>query len=70
MRLASMISAVLLALYGVIVLLQLWFEIFNGPIFWKITVTFVVVLVVTVGVSLIKRDYVQDKKMKDEHFID
>lgn len=65
MRLASMISAVLLALYGVIVLLQLWFEIFNGPTFWKITVTFVVVLVVTVGISLLKRDYGHKNKNKE-----
>ncbi|MEC4748678.1 hypothetical protein [Methylomicrobium sp. Wu6] len=53
-----------------VALLQLWFDLLSGEIFWKLTVTAGALFVVVLGVSLVRREYIEEKKMKDNGYID
>jgi len=70
MKIASIISGSVFVLYAVLLLLQLWIEVVSWSVFVKLTITAGVLIVVTFGVALLYREYIEEKRMKDEHFID
>ena len=70
MKLASIISGVVFVLYAILLLAQLWAEIVSWTIFVKLTITAGVVIVVTFGIALLYREYIEEKSMKDEKYID
>ncbi|MBD3791839.1 MAG: hypothetical protein IE918_06775 [Campylobacterales bacterium] len=70
MKIASIISGTVFVLYAVLLLLQLWAEVVSWTVFVKLTITAGVLIVVTFGVALLYREYIEEKRMKDEHFID
>ncbi|MDD3591300.1 MAG: hypothetical protein PHO65_01505 [Sulfurovum sp.] len=70
MKIASLISGTVFVLYAVLLLLQLWMEVVSWSVFVKLTITAAVLIVVTFGVALLYREYIEEKQMKDDHFID
>ena len=70
MKIASIISGSVFVLYAVLLLLQLWIEVVSWSVFVKLTITAGVLIVVTFGVALLYREYIEEKRMKDEYFID
>ena len=70
MRIAGISSIVLLILGVVLFLLQLWFNCFSAEFFVKMMITLGVLLIVTVAVALIRREYVNNEKLKDDGYID
>ena len=70
MKLASIISGVVFVLYAILLLAQLWAEVVSWTIFVKLTITAGVVIVVTFGIALLYREYIEEKSMKDEKYID
>jgi len=70
MKIASIISGTVFVLYALLLLLQLWAEVVSWSVFVKLTITAGVLIVVTFGVALLYREYIEEKRMKDEHFID
>lgn len=54
----------------VLVLLQMWFSLFDTVFFWKLLVTLVILGSVASFVIAIKQDLTEDKKLKDDKFID
>lgn len=70
MKIASNISIVLILVYAVIAVAQLWFEFFSAETFFKLTVTFGIVIVVSVVVALIRREYINDDQMRKDGHID
>jgi negative regulator of sigma E activity len=70
MKIASLISGTVFVLYAVLLLLQLWMEVVSWTVFVKLTITAGVLIVVTFGVALLYREYIEEKHMKDDHFID
>ena len=70
MKIASIISGSVFVLYAVLLLLQLWAEVVSWTVFVKLTITAGVLIVVTFGVALLYREYIEEKRMKDEYFID
>lgn len=54
----------------VLVLLQMWFSLFDMVFFWKLLVTLVILGSVASFVIAIKQDLTEDKKLKDDKFID
>jgi uncharacterized membrane protein YcjF (UPF0283 family) len=64
-----MAIALLMAM-ALLFLVQLWSQLFTSATFFKLITTLAVVLVVIVVVALIRRDYVQDKRLKDKGLID
>lgn len=70
MRSASLLAIVLLAAMAMLFLAQLWAQPFTSPVFFKLMTTLAVVLVVVVIVALIRREYVQEKRLRDKGLID
>lgn len=70
MKLASITTAVILALYTIFLLLQLWGSIVSWAIFTKVTITAAVIVVTVLGLAMLYREYIQEKDMKNENYLD
>lgn len=51
-------------------LVQLWFSPLSNELFFKLSVTAGVLLVAVVVVTLVVREYLSEKKLKQDGFID
>lgn len=70
MKIASIISGIVFALYAILLLAQLWAEVLSWPVFIKLTITAGVVIVVTLGLAMLYREYIEEKSMKGDKYID
>ena len=70
MKIASMISGAVFVLYALLLLAQLWAEVISWSVFIKLTITAGVIIVVTFGVALLYREYIEEKSMRDDKYID
>ncbi len=70
MKIASIITGVVLALYAVFLLVWLWGDSISFAIFVKTTITAGIIIVVTVGLAILYREYVEEKEMKAEKYLD
>jgi hypothetical protein len=70
MRAGAIICLVIFITWVIIALLQLWFDLLSGEIFLKLTITAGALFVVVLGISLVVREYIDEKKMKDDGYID
>ena len=70
MKAAGITSIILIVLGTILFLLQMWFSCFDAEFFIKMMITLGVLLLASVAISLIRREYVNDKKLKDDGYID
>jgi membrane protein YdbS with pleckstrin-like domain len=70
MKLASIITGVILVLYAVFALVWLWGESISWETFIKTSITAGVIVVATLGLALLYREYVEEKSMKEEKYLD
>ena len=70
MKIGSIICLVLFVAAALLVLMQMWFIPLGAEVFTKILITLVVLFVVALGVTLVKKEYVEEKEMKDSGYID
>jgi hypothetical protein len=56
--------------WAMMAILQLWFEMLSGAVFWKLTITAAIVVAVVLVVTLVIREYLAEKDMKAKGFID
>ncbi len=70
MKIASIISGIVLAVYAIMFLVQIWMEAMSWTLFFKWTLTAAVIIVVTFGLALLYREYVEEKEMKKEKYLD
>jgi hypothetical protein len=70
MKIASIISGTILVLYALFLLVWLWGESISWETFVKTSITTGVLLVATVGLALIYREYVEEKGMREEKYLD
>ncbi|UFH60026.1 hypothetical protein [Sulfurovum mangrovi] len=70
MKIASIVSGMVFVFYAILLLLQLWIEVVSWTVFVKLTITAGVLIVVTFGVALLYREYIEEKSMKDDKYID
>ena len=67
----GIISALGIALsWVVLALVQLWVQPLSADLFFKLTVTAGILVVVIVVVTLVVREYLSEKKLKQDGFID
>ena len=67
----GVISALFISiLWSVLAILQLWFSILETDVFVKLTVTTGILLVIIVIVTLVIREYLSDKQLKKDGFLD
>jgi small neutral amino acid transporter SnatA (MarC family) len=70
MKIASTISGIILALYAVFLLIWLWGDSVSWETFIKTSITAGVIIVATMGLALIYREYIEEKSMKEEKYLD
>lgn len=70
MKLASIIALGLTVVWAVLAVLELWSDIFAGDTFFKLTVTFAIVIGVVVLVALVYNEYIRARTQKDKGYID
>ena len=70
MKTGSIVCLILFVAAAALTLAQMWFSVLSAEVFTKILVTLVVLFVVALGVTLVKNEYIEEKKMKDSGFID
>ncbi|MGZ8097010.1 MAG: hypothetical protein ACXWTH_11230 [Methylosarcina sp.] len=70
MRTGAFICLAIFVAWVFMALLQLWFDILSGEIFWKLTITAGALFIVVLGVALVVREYIHEKKLKDDGYID
>ena len=70
MKIASLITGVILALFAILLLAQMWGNVMPWDLFIKLSITAFVIIVVTFGLALLYREYIEEKTMKDEKYLD
>jgi hypothetical protein len=70
MKTGSIICLALFVLGSLLSLAQLWFEPLSAEVFTKLIVTLVILFVVVLGITLVRNEYIEQKKMKDSGYID
>lgn len=70
MKITVSICLVVLFLWAILAVLQLWFELFTASLFIKLTITAVIIEVVTLIAGLAIREYIKEKRLKDQGYID
>ncbi len=70
MKLASVITGVILAVYAIFALVQLWTTVVPWATFVKISITAAVIVIVTLGLAMLYREYIEEKSMKEDKYLD
>jgi len=70
MKIASIITGVVLSLFAILLLAQIWAAIMPWEVFMKLSVSAGVIIVVTFGLAMLYREYIEEKQMKDENYLD
>jgi len=69
MKIASSISAIIVLIYTILLLFQVWGEGIDIDTFIKLTISAVVMIVVLMGLAVMYREYIEDKSMRDDDYI-
>jgi membrane protein YdbS with pleckstrin-like domain len=71
MKIASIISGIVFLVYAIILLVQVWsLDAMSWETFIKLTITAGVIIVVTFGLAMLYREYIQESEMKKDKYID
>lgn len=70
MKLASIISGTIFALYAVFLLVWLWGDTISWEILIKTSITVAIIIIATMGLALLYREYVEEGGMKEEGYLD
>ena len=70
MRLASYTTIIIISLWLILTLIQVWGEFFTFRTYWKITISLALINLTILIIALIRREYLSDKHLKKNKFID
>jgi len=70
MKYGSIVCTILFVLGVVLSLAQMWFDLFEADLFFKLLVTIGAFFIVALGVTLVFKEYLSEKEMKKKGFID
>ncbi len=70
MKYASIICIILLILWVLVAIVDMWFDIVSWAVFVKLTITLGLLMVVALAVALVKREYVQEQRMRKDKYLD
>ena len=70
MKIASVITGIVLALFTVLLLAQMWATVMPWDTFIKLSITAFIIILVTFGLALLYREYMEEKSMKEEKYLD
>jgi hypothetical protein len=70
MKYGSIVCTLLFVLGVVLSLVQMWFAPFTPELFWKLLITIGSFFVIALGITLVFKEYLSEKEMKDKGYID
>ena len=70
MKYGSIVCAILFVLGVFLFLAQVWFSPMTPETFWKLIFTIGVLLITALVITLVFKDYLSEKKMKEKGYID
>ncbi len=70
MHTGALVCLAIFVLGALLSLAQLWFMPLSAEVFTKVMITLGVLFVVALAVTLVRREYLAEKKMKDQGYID
>lgn len=70
MKLGLISGLAVAVLWGALAIAQLWWAPLDGPTFMKVSVTAAIVEAMIVVVTLALREYLSDKRLKEDGFLD
>lgn len=70
MKVGSIVCTLIFVAGMLLSLLQLWFEPFSAELFIKLLITLSVLFVVALAITLVVREYISEREMKKQGYID
>ena len=70
MRVASIFCLTVCVLWVLMAIADMWFDIMSGEVFIKLTVTLGLIAVLVLGIALVRREYMDEKQLKKDKYID
>ena len=70
MKLAAYTAIILIISWSVMSVFQLWGQVMSDDLYWKITVTMGLIGGGIIVASLIAREYMSEKKLREDKYID
>ena len=70
MKIATIISTVLLVIWVLLTMAMMWTNSVDGEIYIKLTITMGIVVVATILIAMALREYGTEKKLKDHNYLD
>ncbi len=70
MRIASIISSILLILWVILTMGVIWFDVINTIVYFKISISIAIVIVAIILVALAIREYGNEKKLEEHNYLD
>jgi len=70
MKIATMISIVLLVIWVIMTMVMMWTDALDGSMYVKLSVTMGIVVVATILIALALKEYGSEKKLKDHNYLD
>lgn len=70
MKLGVISALAVTVLWSLLALAQLWFAPLSADLFLRVTVSAALVVAVIVIITLVVREYLSEKRLKDQGFID
>lgn len=70
MKAGAIICLIIFVLAAALSIMQLWFTVLKPEIFIKTIISLGILFVVALGITLVRKEYLENKKMKDSGYID
>ena len=70
MKVGYIICSLLLIILAVLSLAQLWLNFISSALFIKLSITFIILFIVCLVITLVVKDYKTEQELKDKGYID
>ncbi len=70
MKIASIISSVLLVIWVILTMVMMWTDVLESSIYVKLSITMGILVVATILIALAVKEYGSEKKLKDHNYLD
>lgn len=70
MKIASIISSVLLVVWVILTMVMMWTDVLDSAIYVKLSITMGLIVVSSILIALAVKEYGSEKKLKDHNYLD
>ena len=70
MKIASYTAIIMVICWAALTVAEIWGDVISAKLYWKITITMALIGGGIILAALIKREYLDDKQLKKDKYID